>query len=99
MIKIIKVTGNSLSPLFLSGDFVIIDSKSRLHHSLTEGDIVVVDHTTLGTIIKKVRHNYPTEEYLELEGTHPASTPSDKIGQVPYQDIVGKVIHHVKRPR
>jgi len=99
MIKLIKVTGNSLSPSFLDGDYVIIRSRNSRAATYEPGDVVVVNHRELGLIIKQVLHNHPDLESLELMGTHPASISAKKIGLVPYHSVLGKVLFHIKRPR
>lgn len=99
MIRLIKVTGNSLSPSFLNGDFVLVSASKRKRPSFQIGDILVVEHQTLGLIIKRVHANHADTQTLELEGTHPQSITSEKIGLVPYQDVLGKVLLHIKRPR
>ena len=99
MIKLIKVTGNSLSPSFLDGDYVLIGTRKRKLASYKIGDILVADHQLLGLIIKRVRANHPDTQTFELEGTNPASISSQKIGLVPYQAVLGEVLLHIKRPR
>jgi phage repressor protein C with HTH and peptisase S24 domain len=99
MIRILKVTGYSLSPSFLSGDYVIVRTSHNNPPAFAKGEIVVARHQALGLIIKQVRLDHPDTETLELEGTHSDSISSEKIGLVPYQDVVGKLLFHIKRPR
>lgn len=99
MIKLIKVTGSSLSPSFSNGDYVVIRSRKKARHPYRQGDVVVANHQVLGLIIKRVRKNHPGTQELELEGTHPDSVSSEKIGLVPYQDVLGEVLLHIRRPR
>ncbi|MEJ2056477.1 MAG: S24/S26 family peptidase [Desulfofustis sp.] len=99
MIRILKVTGNSLSPSFLSGDYVLIRAFRNNHSGYSEGEIVVAHHPALGLIIKRVRQDHPDTKKLELEGIHPDSISSEKIGLVPYRNVVGKLLFHIKRPR
>lgn len=92
MIKIIKVTGNSLSPFFLPGDFVLAWRAPNRFKTYSPGDFVVIKHSDFGTLIKRVRYNDPNEEYLELEGIHPDSLSTHKMGRVSYTNIIGRVI-------
>ena len=92
MLKIIKVTGNSLSPFFFPGDFVLIWRSPSLFTKLSSGDYVVFNHEELGLLIKRILHNNPAEEFIEIEGIHPDSISSKKMGRIPYQNIIGKVI-------
>jgi len=93
------VTGNSLSPSFLSGDYVLVRTYWKDHSGYLKGEIVVARHPALGLIIKRVRQDHADTKKLELEGIHPDSISSEKIGLVPYQDVVGKLLFHIKRPR
>ena len=97
MIKIIKVTGNSLSPFFLPGDYVLVLRAPCLYKHLSPGDFVVFDHSEYGRLIKQVNHNNPSESYIETEGVHPDSLSSVKIGKVHYEDIIGRVFRRVHR--
>jgi phage repressor protein C with HTH and peptisase S24 domain len=99
MVKVIKVTGNSLSPFFLSGDYVVVSTARRQYPNLRKGQVVVANHPTLGLLIKRILRNDTQAKCVELEGTHPDSISSAKIGLVAYQDLVGKVLVHIKRPR
>lgn len=99
MLRIIKVTGDSLSPFFLSGDYVIIQRRAGRFSRLGPGDAVVVDHPLLGLLIKNIRRNHPDRKCLELEGSHPDSISTEKMGLVDYQDILGKVILRIPQRR
>lgn len=93
MLKIIKVTGNSLSPFFLPGDYVLVWRSPRRFNHLAQGDFIVFDHVEYGRLIKKVIHNDPGHRSLQVEGIHPDSIPGQVLGQIFYKDILGKVIH------
>jgi len=97
MIKIIKVTGSSLSPFFNPGDFVLTWRAPRQFRKLIPGDTVVFDHSVYGRMIKKVTLNNPAERTLAVRGSHPDSLPAQKIGLVPYQNIIGKVFYRIRR--
>ena len=99
MLKIIKVTGNSLSPFFLSGDFAIIRTSHRQFKNLKEGDSVVFLHPEYGQLIKLILDNYPDSECLKVTGSHKDSISSQKLGLIPYSDLLGKVIFHIKQTR
>ena len=95
MLKIIKVTGNSLSPFFLPGEYAIIWHSNRSIRNLSPGDYVVFDHDQYGMLIKKVVRNKPVDSFIEAEGIHPDSLSGQEIGKIPYQNIVGKVIRRI----
>jgi len=87
MIKIIKVTGESLSPFFVAGDYVLIGKCSYLFGAISEGDIVVFTHPSFGEL-----------QQFHVKGSHPLSIDSRQIGPIAAADILGKVIWHIKTP-
>ncbi len=99
MLKIIKVTGSSLSPFFLSGDFVLVSTSQRQFKNLKEGDSVVFFHPEYGRLIKFIAKNFPDSEILKVTGSHEDSMSSHKLGFIPYSNLIGKVVFHFKQPR
>ena len=97
MINIIKVTGSSLSPVFLPGEYAVIWRTPHRFKNLSPGDFVVFNHERYGRLIKKVVRNNPAEKFLEAEGIHPDSLATEKIGKIPYNHIIGKVLLRIRR--
>ena len=99
MIKIVRVTGSSLSPFFLPGDYVLLLSPSLFFVKLQTGDTVVFDHPEHGRLIKKVLSVDSIREEIVVRGHHPESTDSRHFGPVPVRWLSGKVIWHIALPR
>jgi signal peptidase I len=99
MLRFMKVTGDSLSPEFQEGDFVLVSKIPFSLSSIHEGDTVVFNHSEYGTLIKKVAIAYPENEEYFVVGTHGHSVDSRRFGNVPRKDLLGKVIWHIRRPR
>ncbi len=98
MLKIIKVTGESLSPFFLPGDYVIVAKFPLKLGGINVGDTIVFPHPTFGLLIKKVQSvNIETHQFF-VEGSHPKSLTSDQIGPINLSIIFGKVLFHIKKP-
>jgi len=97
MLKFIKVTGNSLSPFFLQGDYVLVRTFRPSYKNLQVGDFVVFHHSEFGRLIKQVHTIYPETKTLKVIGTHEKSISSHKLGLIPYSDLIGKVFFHVKQ--
>jgi nickel-type superoxide dismutase maturation protease len=97
MIQILKVTGESLSPLFLEGDFVVVSKIPFVLRKIKAGDIVVFRHPTYGTMIKQVEHISPDGEQLFVLGTHPESTDSRQFGPLQRRQLIGKVVWHIHK--
>ena len=98
MIKVIKVTGDSLSPFFLPSDYVIIGKSNLLFGPYKIGDTVVFTHPIYGLLIKKVSAIEQEYNQIKVEGSDPSSVDSDKLGSIPLSNILGKVLLHIKNP-
>ena len=87
MLKLVKVTGQSMSPTLEDGDYVIT-KKPRQYRA---GLIYVINHIDLGRIIKRLQDT--KHDRCFFIGDKPnASTPSSLIGAVEKERIVGQVI-------
>ena len=89
MIKLVKVTGNSMSPTLVDGDYVLI-RKPRRQRKLTLGLIYVINHSELGRIIKRLGDM--KHDHCFFIGDNPSSTPSTVIGAVESSRVIGQVI-------
>jgi hypothetical protein len=99
MLRMIKVSGNSLEPRYREGDFVLAARIPFLLKRLEPGDAVVLRHPYFGTLIKLVDTIATDGRSLRVVGLHPESVDSREFGPVPLEWLVGKVIWHWKRPR
>ncbi len=97
MIQILKVTGESLSPFFLEGDFVVVSKIPFVLRRIRAGDIVVFKQPGYGTMIKKIDHLSTDGNEIFVLGTHPESTDSRQFGPLSRRQLVGKVIWHIKK--
>jgi type IV secretory pathway protease TraF len=99
MFKVLKVSENSLSPVYQEGDYVVISTIPLLFGAPRRGDVVVFRHAVYGTLIKMVEAVAPGGEELRVVGTHADSVDSRHFGPISRQDVVGKVIWHIKKPK
>jgi len=97
MCKILRVTGKSLEPDFRDGDYVLVSKIPLLMRPARQGNVVAFHKPPYGLLIKRVEYLTPEGELFVL-GTHAASVDSLQFGPVRRQDLLGKVIAHVKRP-
>ena len=98
MIRMIKVTGESLSPLFHEGDYVLITTIPFVVNKIKVGDTIVFQHTSYGTLIKQVEQANREEGTLSVIGTNPNSVDSRRFGPIRREDVIGKVIWHIAKP-
>ena len=98
MLRRIKVSGNSLSPDFSEGDFVITVKIPLFLRFLRQGDVVVFTQPPYGTMIKKVEWVDPILNQVFVIGMHKNSIDSRTFGPVSSQNLIGKVFWHIRRP-
>jgi signal peptidase I len=78
--------------------FVLILKIPFFSKSIRPGDIVVFNNSKYGTLIKQVDHIDPKTGSLSVSGTNEYSVDSQRIGFVRSQEVIGKVIWHIKKP-
>jgi nickel-type superoxide dismutase maturation protease len=93
--QILKVTGESLSPFFMHGDYVLVVKLPFVLHRLRVGDVVVFRHPAYGVMIKRLERLTPDGEELYVLGSHPDSNDSRGFGPVPRRWVLGKVVWRI----
>ena len=99
MVKLIKITGESLKPLFDDGDFVLATKIPFIFNRIKNGDIVVFNNSIHGMMIKRVDDYDKNNGELWVTGTHPDSVDSRELGPINQRDLVGKVVIRIRKPR
>ncbi len=97
MLRIIKVTGDSMSPDFQEGDFVLLATAPFFLKRLKVGDTIVFQHKLYGTLIKRIVSFDPETAEAYIEGTRPDSLDSRRLGTIRRENIRGKVIAHFSK--
>ena len=98
MLRLLKVSGESLSPVYQDGDFVLVAKIPLLFKSLHRGDIIAFHHEIYGTMIKQIDDISIDCDRFIVTGTHENSVDSTQFGAISRDVIIGKVIwgHIVK---
>jgi signal peptidase I len=96
MLRLLKITGDSLTPEFQGGDFVLVSKIPFLFIPPSPGDIIAFHQPGYGLLIKRIQH-INSDGLVSVIGTHPESIDSRVFGAVRRQDILGKVIWHIQR--
>jgi type IV secretory pathway protease TraF len=99
ILKVLRVSENSLSPVYLEGDYVLVSIVPLLFGAPKRGDIIVFRHEVYGTMIKMVEAVAPGGEEFSVVGTRAESVDSRRFGPISRKDVAGKVIWHIKGPR
>ncbi len=96
MLKLLKVVGDSLTPQYEHGDFVLVSKIPFLFYRPTSGDVIAFHQPGYGVLIKRIQA-VTAYGCLEVAGTHPESIDSRVFGPVRPADIIGKVIWHIRK--
>ena len=86
-----------MSPDFQDGDFVVLTRFPILLNRLKIGDVIIFDHKLYGTLIKRIASFDPETAEAYVEGTHPDSLDSRRLGTIRRSAIRGKVIAHFQK--
>lgn len=97
MFGLLRVSGESLSPVYRDGDFVFICKSPYCIHSLKPGDAVLFNHQPYGLMIKIIERLEPEADEIFVIGYHPESVDSRRIGPINSHELVGKVICHFQK--
>ncbi len=90
MFKILRIQGESMTPEYQHGDFVLIRRISRPKIN----DVIVFENQLYGILIKCVEKI--TEQGIYVLGTGENSLDSRRLGPVNPAKVHGKVIWHIK---
>lgn len=89
MLKLFKITGNSLFPLYKDGQRVLCLRTSRFY-TLKKDDIVVFSKENYGLMMKQIK-SIKDGQYF-VQGTDPLSIDSRNFGTISFHDIQYKVL-------
>lgn len=98
MLRRIKVSGDSLSPDYKEGDFVITVKIPLFLRWLRPGDVIVFEQPAYGVLIKQVDWVDIPLNQVFVTGKNPGSIDSRTFGPIPASNLIGKVIWHISRP-
>lgn len=98
MIRLLKVAGGSLLPAFQDGDFVLVSKIPYLFNKIKPGDIIAFRQKEHGTMIKKVQSVTLSGDEIRVVGTQEHSIDSRRFGPITQDDVLGKVIWHIRKP-
>lgn len=96
MLRIIKITGQSMQPELKEGDFVVVAAGPLFFYCLKPGQQVLFTHPEYGLMVKGIERVSKDEELVWVRGHHPHSVDSRRFGPVSYGKLVGRVIWTIK---
>lgn len=95
LFQVLRVRGNSLSPAYRDGDYVIITGLGLKR--VRPGDVVVFEHPEYGRMIKRVE-GLEACGRLRVRGDDLDSVDSRRFGPIPRAFLTGRVFWHIRRP-
>ncbi|MBI9048990.1 MAG: hypothetical protein JEZ00_06215 [Anaerolineaceae bacterium] len=95
MLKLLRISGNSIAPYLHDGDFAIIRKQHR-KLSLNPGDYVVFKEKSYGRLIKQIESIDSQHQKIFVRGSDDFSTDSRLFGAITPEQIIGKVIFRIK---
>ncbi len=95
MIRIFRVSGNSLAPVYKDGDFVVVSSLPFHKRRLAAGDIIVFRKHPYGVMLKRIDRYNCNDGTIFVIGCNPASIDSRRFGPLDSSQVVGKVVLHI----
>jgi signal peptidase I len=98
MLKLLKVSGSSLLPMYRDGDFVLVSKIPYFFGPIKPGDVIAFRHRHYGTMIKQVQRVAPDKAEIYVIGTQENSIDSRHFGPIGQKDVLGKTIWHIKKP-
>lgn len=96
MLKLLKISGESLTPEYQNGDFVVISKIPFLFAPPSAGDLIAFHQPGYGLLIKRIQQIAPDGSIMAI-GTHPESIDSRVFGSVRREAVLGKVVWHIKK--
>ncbi len=96
MLKLLRVRGQSLTPDYREGDYVLAAKAPFPSGKIKAGDVIVFRQPGYGRLIKRVTQVLDDGRAFEVRGTQVASTDSRNFGPVPADCASGKVIWHIQ---
>ncbi len=94
MLKIIKVTGESMEPEYRDGDFVLIIKLPFFHLFLKAGRDVVFRKAPYGLMIKRIL-KVNENKTLNLKSLNAdKGLAEERLREVPFDSVQGVVVYH-----
>jgi signal peptidase I len=97
VLRLFKVRGNSLSPDFCEGDYVLTLSTPFPAGKIKVGDVITFTQPGYGLLIKRVRRILADGHQFDVRGSLIDSMDSRDFGPILPEQVTGKVIWHIKK--
>ncbi|MBN2735662.1 MAG: S24/S26 family peptidase [Spirochaetales bacterium] len=92
MLKIVKVSGDSMSPGINPGDLLLISTLPVMLGWLRIGWDMVFHSADYGLLVKKIIGFSPDKKRVFFKGSRPSSLSSDEMGPINVKDVAAVVL-------
>ena len=92
MLYLRRISGNSMLPTLHNGDYIV--AIRRFYKAYKCNEIIIVEHSQFGEIIKRIEHIDANNQYW-LSGDGCDSLSSQAMGAIPKQKILGALLLHI----
>ena len=99
MFKIVRIKGHSMYPRYQDGDFLILRRLSDVSSRYKVGQIVVFQHETYGTLVKRIEQVDAVRRRLFVLSEHEDGLDSRQLGWIDVCRVTGRVLFHIGRGR
>ena len=97
MLKVLRVVGESLAPEITEGDFVVLLKIPFSFNYIKPDDVIAFSNPHYGVMIKRVSQVDDKRSRFFVLGNNDLSVDSRRLGWIDHEDLVGKVIWHIKQ--
>ncbi len=97
MLKILRIEGESMSPDYNNGDYVIVSRFPLLFNMVKINSVLVFKSSKFGVLIKNVSAIDQAGNRFYFKGTNQMSVSTELIGAIERKDIIGSVLFHFKK--
>jgi phage repressor protein C with HTH and peptisase S24 domain len=96
MISILKIQGESMSPLYMEGDYLIVARPFR-RSSIIPGKNIIFQHDKYGLIVKTITSVDIVRQIFHSKGLNKNSITDQEIGETPFRNIKGLPLFHIRK--
>jgi len=92
ILKLVKVKGDSMSPLFLHGDYLLLTDFPSPTFWMKQGRIIVFNSERYGLLVKRVAKIDKHKKVFWAEGMNPYSVTTEQMGENSFLTVKGTVL-------
>lgn len=92
ILKLVKVKGDSMSPLFLHGDYLLLTDFPTPTFWIRKGKFIVFHSEQYGLLVKRIAKIDKHKKVFWAEGMNPYSITTEQMGENDFSSVEGRVL-------